>query len=100
MPIMGWHGAGGSLRFLDIRLGSMAASVLHTQTQRERERWREMFKNSLGRFSLAGRMHPFAGKIRIWDNFTDPLKLYPLLQIPPNIQKLSLTHLELSKILT
>jgi hypothetical protein len=29
-----------------------------------------------------------------------PLKLYPLLQTPPNIQKLSLTSLELSKILT
>jgi hypothetical protein len=34
------------------------------------------------------------------DNFTNPLKLYPLLQTPPNIQKLSLTLLELSKIPT
>jgi hypothetical protein len=33
-------------------------------------------------------------------NFTNPLKLWPFFQAPPNIQKLSLTPIELSKILT
>jgi hypothetical protein len=30
-------------------------------------------------------------------NFTNPLKIWPFFQTPPNIQKLSLTPLELSK---
>jgi hypothetical protein len=64
-PKMKKHRMGsGSLRFLDIRFASMADGCLCVaHPDRERERiWREMLKNSLGNFSVAGMMHPFGGK--------------------------------------
>jgi hypothetical protein len=55
----------GKLAFLGYSLwvhGCFCVAHLDTERQGERERWREMFKNSLGRFSVAGRTHTFGGK--------------------------------------